>query len=362
MFLTIIVFALILSLLIFVHELGHFVTAKRAGVKIEEFGFGLPPRLFGVKRGETIYSLNWLPLGGFVRICGENGPDEVQPKDENRAFYQKSAGKRAKILTAGVAMNVVLAMALLGLGYWIGLPTIIEDADNYQAAKVQITSVSFRSPAQEAGLNAGDTIKELKFGEEIILPNKVSEIQNFINSHLGKEITVAIERGKTVLEKKVIPRINAPENEGAMGVGLARTAIVSYSFFQSLIKGIASAVNLLWFTVATLGGILWRLIADGQITAELSGPVGIYNLTGQVTQLGFIYILQLTALLSINLAIINILPFPALDGGRLLFLAIEKIKGSPVSRKIEGIIHTVGFVFLILLLVAITWRDVVRLL
>jgi len=362
MLLTIIVFVLILILLILVHELGHFVMAKRAGIKVEEFGFGLPPRMFGIKKGETIYSLNWLPLGGFVRICGENGPEEVQTEDESRAFYRQPIGKRAKVLVAGVAMNVILAITLLGVGHWIGLPTIIEDTDVSSAAKVQITSVAFNSPAAEAGLNIGDTIKELKFGEESIVPNKMIEIQNFTDSHLGEEITVVIERGKTNLDKNIIPRTESPENEGPMGIGLARTAIVSYPFYQAAIKGITSAVNLLWFTFATLGSILWQLITAGKVAGEISGPVGIYNLAGQAIQLGFIYILQLTALLSINLAIINILPFPALDGGRLLFLAIEKIKGSPVNQKIEGWIHTVGFALLILLLIAITWRDVVRLL
>lgn len=362
MFLTIVVFILILGLLIFVHEVGHFVMAKRAGIKIEEFGFGLPPRMFGIKKGETIYSLNWLPIGGFVRIYGENGPDDVKPEDEERAFYKKPIGTRAKILVAGVTMNVILAVLLLGFGHWAGLPTIVEDADILENTKIQITLVSFGTPAQEAGLNIGDTIKELKFGEEIIFPNKVFETQNFISSHLGQEITVVIGRGKEILEKNIIPRKDFPEDEGAIGIGLARTAIVSYPLFQSLIKGITSTVNMLWFTVVTLGGILWGLITTGKMAVEISGPVGIYNITGQAAQLGFIYILQLTALLSINLAIINIFPFPALDGGRLLFLAIEKIKGSPISRKIEGIVHTVGFALLILLLIAITWRDIVRLL
>ncbi|MFH1611997.1 MAG: site-2 protease family protein [bacterium] len=365
MILTIIIFVLILGLLILVHELGHFITAKRAGVKIEEFGFGYPPKIFGIKKGETTYSLNLLPFGGFVRICGENGPevDKVQTKDEQRAFYNKPIGKRAKIIVAGVIMNVILAMVLLSFGYWLGLPAVVEDvvANDLRDVKIQITQVAFETPAEEAEISIGDTIKELQFSGEVIVPEKIEDVQNFISSHLGEQIIVVIERGDEVLNKEIVPRMDYPENEGSIGVGLARTAIVSYSWYKAIYMGVINTINLLWLVAIMLAGIIWQLLMAGKVAAEIAGPVGIFNLTGQATQLGFIYVLQLTALLSINLAIINIIPFPALDGGRLLFLIIEKIKGSPVSRKIEGIIHTSGFIFLILLIIAITWRDVVRL-
>ncbi|MFC1700988.1 RIP metalloprotease RseP [Patescibacteria group bacterium] len=365
MFLNIVIFILILGLLILVHELGHFVMAKRAGVKVEEFGLGFPPRIFGVKKGETIYSLNFIPLGGFVRIYGENGPGEGIEKleEEDRAFYKKPIGKRAKILVAGVTMNLILAAVLLGFGHWIGLPSIIDDTEvnNLRNTEVQITQIDFESPASYAGINIGDVIKELRFNNEIVAPIKVIEVQDFIKNHLGEEIIVVIQRGNNVLNKEVVLRDEMLEEKGALGVGLARTAIISYPWYKSFIMGITSVISMAWFIMITLVGIFWRLFSVGEMAVELSGPVGIFNLTGQATQLGFIYILQLAALLSINLAIINIFPFPALDGGRLLFLAIEKIKGSPVSRKVEGIIHMVGFVVLILLLVAITWRDVARL-
>lgn len=359
MFLTIIVFILILGLLIFVHELGHFITAKRSGVKVDEFGFGFPPRIFGIKKGGTIYSLNLLPLGGFVRIYGENGPDPAcnashSEAGEEMAFYNKPVSARAKILVAGVTMNLVLAAVLLGFGHWSGLPSIIEDNVNNQSAIVQIVQVDFDSAANEAGINIGDTIKELKYKDIILIPNQVIQVQDFIKNNLNQEIIITIKRGKSIIEKNLILK-------DSLGVGLARTAIISYPWYQALIKGITSAVNMTWFIIVSLCSILWRLITAGEMAVEFSGPVGIFNLAGQATQLGFIYILQFTAILSINLAIINIIPFPALDGGRLLFLAIEKIKGSPVSRKIEGMIHTIGFACLIILLIAITWRDIVRL-
>ncbi len=347
---TIIVFILILGLLIFVHEFGHFIVAKRAGVKVEEFGFGFPPRIFGIKKGETIYSLNLLPIGGFVKIHGEEGRT-AKNKDE-RAFYNKPIRTRAVILLAGVTMNLLLAAFLLSLGYWLGLPAMVDDqTTNLEGVRIQITQVVFDSPASQAGIKMGDIITQF---------NKVADMQKFVDEHKGQEITLTIQRGDEVLEKTLVPRVNHPENEGPLGIALARTAIISYPWYRALIMGITSTVNLTWLIIVALGGLLWQLMMTGRLAIEIAGPVGIFNLTGQAAQLGFIYLLQLTALISINLAIINILPFPALDGGRLLFLAIEKIKGSPVSQKVERIAHTAGFAILILLMIAVTWRDIVR--
>ena len=362
MFLTIVVFILILGLLIFVHELGHFILAKRAGIKVEEFGFGFPPRIFGIKKGETIYSLNLLPLGGFVKIYGEDGQTSTPAKnDKKRAFYNKPISTRAGILIAGVAMNLVLAAFLLSIGYWLGLPAMVDDqTTDLIGARVQITQVAFDSPANQAGIKMGDIIKELTFAGHLLEVSKIEQVQEFVDSHRGEEITVIIQRGDETLEKTLVPRISPPENEGPLGIALARTAIVSYPWYRALIMGVTSTVNLTWFIIVALGSILWQLLLTGRLAVDIAGPVGIFNLTGQAAQLGFIYILQFTALLSINLAIINALPFPALDGGRLLFLAVEKIKGSPVSQKIERIAHTAGFVILILLMIAVTWRDIIR--
>ncbi|MBL7155221.1 MAG: RIP metalloprotease RseP [Candidatus Portnoybacteria bacterium] len=363
MFLTIIVFILILGLLIFVHEFGHFILAKRAGIRVEEFGFGFPPRIFGIRKGETLYSLNLLPIGGFVKIYGEDGKTaSPTKKDKARAFYSKPISTRAGILVAGVTMNLVLAAFLLSIGYWLGLPAVVDDqTTDLIGSRVQITQVAFDSPAEKAEIKMGDIIKQLTINNKQLTINTVGEMQEFVEAHQGEEIIVVIQRGDEVLEKTLVPRVSPPENEGPLGVALARTAIVSYPWYRALIMGITSTVNLTWFIIVALGGLLWQLLMTGKLAIEIAGPVGIFNLTGQAAQLGFIYILQLTALISINLAIINILPFPALDGGRLLFLFIEKIKGSPVSQKIEKIAHTAGFVILILLMVAVTWRDVVRL-
>jgi len=355
--LTVIIFIIILGILIFVHELGHFFVAKKNGVKVEEFGFGFPPRIFGVKRGETIYSINLIPLGGFVKIFGEDG----QEKENHHSFAAKKVWQRAIILVAGVAMNVLLAIFLLSLGNIIGTPTAIEDSQNVEGAKVQITVVAFQSPAEQAGIKAGDIFIKMSGGSgqlsDII---KVSQVQDFTEKNKGQEISVFLERGKNQIELKLTPRANPPQEEGAMGVGLARVAVISLPWHRAIYEGAVSVFALAWLILTAVGNLFWHLVTTGKTTGEITGPVGIFQITGQAAQMGFIYLLNLTALLSINLAIINALPFPALDGGRLLFLLIEKIKGSPVSQKIERTIHSAGFVFLIILMVLITARDVMK--
>ena len=356
---TIIIFVIIFSLIVFVHELGHLVLAKRAGIKVEEFGFGFPPRIFSFKKGETIYSLNLFPIGGFVKIYGEDGKKNGDV-DEKRAFYSKTIWTRAKILTAGVIMNFLLAAVLLSIGYWIGLPAMIDD-DETVNAKIQIADIVSASPADEAGIKIGDTISSFKINQETINISTISQMQEFINNHKGEEIIIVINRGDEILEKNIIPRVVHSEQEGPLGVGLVKTAIISYPWYESLYKGFVSTIQLTYMIIIALSSIIWQLIVSGKLTMEVAGPIGIFDLTNQAAHLGFIYILQLTAILNIHLAIINILPFPALDGGRLLFLGIEKIKGSPVSNKVEGIVHASGFAFLILLMVAITWHDIAKL-
>lgn len=361
MFLTIVVFILVISLLIFVHEFGHFITAKKAGLKVEEFGFGFPPRIFGLKKGETVYSLNLLPIGGFVKIYGEEGRSDKEPEEESqRAFYNKPVRTRALILAAGVTMNLILAAFLFSLGYWLGLPSAIDDQVVNPEAKVQIVQVAPNSPADQAEIRAGDIVKQLAIDSEQLTINQVGQVQEFVSAHSGEEITMVIQRGEEILEKSLVPRVNPPAKEGPLGVALVRTAIVSYPWYRAIYEGLVGTGYLIWAVVAALGNLFWGLLTTGQLTEEVAGPVGIFVLTGQVVEYGFIYVLQFVITLSVVLAVINILPFPALDGGRLLFLAVEKIKGSPVNQKIERITHLVGLAVLILLMVVVTWRDIGR--
>jgi len=359
MFLTVTIFIAILGILILVHEFGHFLTAKRAGAKVEEFGVGFPPRVLGIKRGETIYSINLFPIGGFVKIYGEDGGKKKDP----RSFASKSIGTRSFIIVAGVLMNIAFAAILLSFGHFAGLPQVIDD-ENITRAKnisVRIVEVAESSPAQESEIQVGDTIFGMRAGKDVISDiGNIETVQSFTSSHLGESLILSLKRGDEILEKEITPRKDAPEGEGPMGIAMVRTGEVSYPFYIAPLKGIESTFLLTLGTLKAFGGILADLITTRTFKGELAGPVGIAVLTGQVQKMGFIFLLQFMALISINLAIINVLPFPALDGGRLLFLGIEKIKGSPVNQKYEKMAHTIGFALLILLMIVITFRDIGR--
>lgn len=368
MLITALIFIGILSLLVFVHEFGHFFVAKRAGMKVEEFGFGLPPRAWGKKVGETIYSINWLPFGGFVKILGESGENRKNP----RSFSAKPFWVRFSVLFAGVIMNFLLAAYLLMLGYTAGLPASVTTEDiiggrvgNFTDLKVQIMGVVPDSPADKAGLALGDTIHELKYFEDGIVkvfPISFSDrLAELINARRGEEIVLVVARGEDIFDIMVVPREFPPEGEGAIGIQMSQTVIVLYPFYEAIWRGFMDAFKIAGLIVVVFAGIIKDLIFQGKFAGELAGPVGIAMLTARFSQLGFSYLMQFTAVLSINLAIINALPIPALDGGRALFLAIEKVRGKPVPHHIEQTIHTVAFVLLIFLILLITYRDIVKL-
>lgn len=400
--LTIIVFIVTLGILVFVHELGHFFVARRNGIRAEEFGFGFPPRMFGFQKltgkkkktekddelitvskwrfiwGKrdtdeewenkenlsegTIYSINWIPLGGFVKIKGEDGSD----KKDKDSFAGKPAWVRIKVLGAGIVMNFVLAWFVISLGLFIGSPQAIEDNQIGKNVKIQIAEVVPGTPAEKMGLKAGDEVIKCDPPAGGDIPEcqnnftGVGEIQNVINANKGQEITLEIKRGKQILSLTGEPRVDYLENQGALGISLVKTAVVSYPWYEAIYKGLISVFNLIWLILTTFFDIIKDIVTGHKVSVDVSGPVGIAYLTKQVTDLGFSYILQFIALLSINLGIINGLPFPALDGGRILFILIEKIKGSPVSQKFEQLAHTLGFVALIALMILVTFRDLIK--
>ncbi|MCX6763088.1 MAG: RIP metalloprotease RseP [Candidatus Moranbacteria bacterium] len=375
--LTVLIFIIILGLLVFVHEFGHFLVARRNGVMAEEFGFGFPPRIFGlyktkngkrrivwgsknVESTDTIYSINWIPLGGFVKIMGEDGEEKKDPK----SFASKKPFTRVRILAAGVAMNILLAAVLLSIGYFVGIPQAVEDtaAGKLKDEKIQIIETIPGTPASQMGIKIGDQIVGAAGENNQIASFKtIEDVQNYINANKGQEINLEIRRGAEALKLTGTPRIDFPASEGALGISLVKTAQISYPWYEAIWRGVRSTFDLAGMIIVAFGGLLWKLITGHSIGMDVSGPVGIAVLTGQVAKLGFIYILQFTAVLSVNLAIINILPIPALDGGRILFIIIEKIKGKPVSQKFEARAHNIGFALLITLMVFVTFRDVARL-
>ncbi|OGN05708.1 MAG: RIP metalloprotease RseP [Candidatus Yanofskybacteria bacterium RIFCSPHIGHO2_01_FULL_44_17] len=357
--LTTLIFIIVLGILVLVHELGHFILAKRAGMKVEEFGFGFPPRLFGIKRGETFYSLNLIPFGGFVKILGEDGQEQNNP----RSFASAKVRTRAGVIVAGVVMNILLAVVLLAIGNAVGLRVgLIDDVSVRQAKdiKVQIIQVAPNSPAEQAGLKPLDEIAGFSVGQQLLGTSSVTEVQDFINKNLGKEVILLTKNGRDLIENKITPRANPPEGEGALGISLATTGIVRYSWYEAIGRGAMDTVNIFRYTVLGYATIIKNIFYTGSAGVELSGPVGIAVITGKAARLGFTYLMQFTALISVNLAVLNIIPFPALDGGRLLFIGIEKLKGRPVSRKVEATINAVGFALLIMLMIYVTTKDILK--
>jgi regulator of sigma E protease len=362
---TAVIIIVIIALLILGHEWGHFIAARSAGIRVEEFGIGFPPRLFSLRKGETLYSFNLIPLGGFVRIYGEDG----SAKDDKSSFSNHSLITRFKVIAAGVFMNLVLAFIFLSIVHALGVPTPFEGAvpSNYQNPQLQILGISPGSPAEGADLSAGDAILEVRgaggmfeVAGRINDENLIEDFQHFINSSADQEVSFKIMRGKSLEEINLIPRSIPPEGQGPIGIFISKMGLVKTPFYLGWWEGLKSTINLTKVITVAFFNIIVEVFSTGKVTENLAGPVGIVAFTARAAKLGFNYLIQLAAILSINLAILNILPFPALDGGRLVFLGIEKIKGSPVSKKIEQSAHVTGFLILIVLLILVTWRDINR--
>jgi regulator of sigma E protease len=353
---TLITFILVLGLLVFVHELGHFVMARIVGVKVKEFGFGFPPRLWGVRRGGTIYSINWIPLGGFVRLHGEDGEER-----DAGSFVAQRAWKRFLILIAGVSMNVVLAAAVFTVGFAMGLPTDMTTGTptggRVRDVQVQVIDVAKGSAAAAFGLQPGDGL--LALNEQSIA--SVEDAQRIAREAGETNVAVSYRRSGEVVQGRVTLGKIPDTNLTGLGVSLVKVGTVSYPLYRAVWEGILAAGGALWAIVQAFGQLIGNLAQTGSVGGDVAGPVGIAVLTGQVSRLGFAYLLQFVALLSLNLAIINILPIPALDGGRVLFLAIEKLRGKPLSHTVEAKIHSTGFAILIALVTLITFRDVIKL-
>ncbi len=364
MILTILIALISIIGLVVLHEFGHFIIAKKFGVKVEEFGVGYPPRLFGKKFGETLYSLNLLPFGAFVKISGADS-DEDSTLEDYRKFTGKPAWQKALILCGGAVSFWIIAAILLSFVFGMGAPVAISDEEEgiLVNPKVQILAISPGSPAEEAGIKMGDTIKELRINNYELGITKVKEVQEFTEKYKGQEIILTIERGKEIFTVSLVPRVSPPDGEGAMGVALARTAEKSYSWWQSPIKGMEATINLTGAVIMGWGETLESLLKGKGLPkgVQLMGPVGLGSLITQAGKLGINYFLQFIAMIAIYLAVFNVLPIPALDGGKLLFLGIEKIKGSPINPKIEQKVTTAFFALFIVLMIWVTIQDITRL-
>ncbi len=354
-----IVFILMLSVLILIHEMGHFLMARLFKMRVEEFGIGLPPRAKSLfKHRGTLFSLNWLPLGGFVKLYGE---DMENPEQANspEAFFNKPMWQRAAVLLSGVIMNFILGVVVFGIVYsYIGIPT--------ETDKVIIVDVVKDSPSAIAGVEVDSSVKKIVFEKKEVAFVGVDEFVKQIDSLRGKEVEIILE-DKNGVEKtvKITPRVSPPEGQGALGVALSSVEMKKYPIWQMPFRGVKVGLEEAWGwgkeIASNLKMIVVNLITGKGLPKDVSGPVGIYQVSKEVYKVGWVAVLQFMGILSINLAILNVMPFPALDGGRVAFLGVEKIIGKKRKNMIEGYVNTGGMIFLLGLMVLITVKDVIGL-
>ena len=360
--LTLAIAFLSLIALMVIHEFGHFIVAKKFGVRVDEFGIGYPPRIFGKKIGETIYSINFLPLGAFVRIYGEEGG-----VDDYRSFMGLKIWKKVLIVIGGVVAFWIASIILFTIVFGIGadIPIGDQDVQGVANAQVKIISVESGSPAETVGLQAGDTILEVKNQKSKVKINKISEFQTFTKENEGKQLVVSVERNKEVLDFTLTPRVNPLLGQGAVGVGLERlaTLIKKYPWYEAPVQGVIYTWQTTVNGLVGLYSVFANMFSGKGVPqgAELAGPLGITVFLARAVDYGPGFFLYFIGVISVFVAIFNLFPIPALDGGKLIFLAIEKIMKKPVPAKIEQNITVIFFILLISLSIFVTIRfDIPR--
>ena len=352
-FLNIILFLVSLSILVLVHEYGHFYVAKKAGVPVEEFGIGFPPRAFSWEKGGTLYSINWVPLGGFVKLRGEENPDDKQ------GFLGQKPSKKMAIAVAGVVMNLFFAYLLISFGYLIGVP----DSDA-SYSNVTILQVLPGSVAERNGLQMGDRILSFKTKDGIVEVKDPRELRDITEKYAGQYIDVRVQRGNSYFWKNIRPEVTRDPQKGPLGVMISSVTLVKKSFPSNFFYGAKRMWTISGKIFDGLKNMLVGLLTRTKTeeAGTVMGPIGIFNIFQQMRVLGIAYLFHFWALISLNLAFLNLLPLPALDGGRIAFNIIELLRGKPVPLQYEVMVHTVGFGLLLLLLLFVSIKDVKHLL
>lgn len=343
---TLIASLIVFGLIIFVHEFGHYIVAKLSGVRVEEFALGMGPKVVSTKRGDTVYSLRAFPLGGFCKMAGESGNEEYNPTtiyDPGR-FDQKTVLTRMGIVVAGPIMNFLLAILLFAFMFgFIGIP---------QDYTTTIGEIRAGSPAESVGLQAGDRILQINDTKL----SSWSEMVKIINANPGVPLNLQVDKAGQIQTIKVTPEADPQSQVGLIGVTPRDVIWKKIGLLAGIREGLARTWEI---TSLTLIGLVEMI--RGKVSAEgVAGPVGIIQLIGESARFGIIYLINLTALISINLGLLNLLPIPALDGSRLLFMLVEAVRGKPVNPSKENFVHLIGFVLLMALMVLVTYKDLVR--
>jgi regulator of sigma E protease len=362
---SIILFLAVLFVLVLVHEWGHFIAAKKTGMRVDEFGIGFPPKAFGIKKGETEYTLNFFPIGGFVRIFGEN-PDDVDENsvDSKRAFHARPKWAQSIVLVAGVTMNVLFAWLLFSITFMSGVPTAVDEADASPTSALYVLNVMADAPA-DGVLPVGAEVRSVSNAERLLTNPTPSSFSEFVNESANSEITIKYIEGETEKTASVTPvkGLSSEDSERYLvGVSLSLVDVVSQPVHIAAYEGLkATGRGLVAITVGLASLIGDAVLGQADFT-NVAGPVGIVGMVGDAAAFGLTSLLTFTAIISLNLAVINLLPFPALDGGRLLFVIIEAVSGRNIPHVWAGRLNLVGFVLLMVLMLLVTYNDILRLL
>ncbi|MCX6730955.1 MAG: M50 family metallopeptidase [Candidatus Roizmanbacteria bacterium] len=380
---SLILFILILSFLVLIHEFGHFIAAKKNGIKVEEFAIGFPPRLFAIKKGETTYTINIFPLGGFVRLFGEEYQGlSNEPTDRERAFAFKKPFQKALVVAAGVCMNIAFGVIILyGIIAFNGfksdpLPLLFPHHFTFgvQEGRVIATNLAKGSPAEKAGIKPEDIISSYSIDSDstIVRLSSAQQLINMIKKSPGKKVyleTVNLKNG-TTKTVPVVPQYNATLKRAIIGVSLIDGIVISYEKpIDKLFSGFMHSYNVLEYNFTAIGKLIGMAIKEkstAPVSGAVAGPVGIYGVVNDIVQTSGAQlvknILNLMALLSLSLGVMNILPFPALDGGRMVFVVYEWITGKQVNKKVENITNVAGFIFLMGVALLVSISDILKLL
>lgn len=361
---SVVIFIIILAVLVLVHEFGHFIVAKKSGIRVDEFGLGFPPRLWSITRGETIYSLNAIPFGGFVKIFGENPSDEsISGPDSERSFVHKSKWIQVAVLIAGVTVNIIFAWFLFSLSFSIGAKIGASDVDMHYVSDrhVIIDAVIPNKPASKASLHEGDEVLSINANGVSFTPTSVEEIQTIVKESKGSELILHIKEGAKEKDVSVRPEKNTINGIYAVGISLNLVGTVRYPLYLAIWEGGRMVVNLFSNITSGLFNLIAGMVSGTADYSQVSGPIGIAKYVGEARDIGFSYLLSFVGFISLNLAVLNLLPFPALDGGRILFVIIEAIKRSPIKPKVANTINAIGFGILIILMIVVTFKDIIKL-